>query len=413
MKKVPSWLCAQCKGVRRLCGRAKCPILERLEAQLQVDWRARRDSLFGATPPAVLVGEHGYPRVKVGPLIPPVAGEEAAIYEDPSSWYGKSVEEIIKLRSQLARPSFQVEVERASNPPRLLQSVQEMVLSAKPVDAEVKFAKPLSLRLRFDGIVSPIGPSAPLSKLDVVGNPVVPRKVDQLVGDLDVKAYVAVSELYQHGVPVHYISRLLTIGLLGRKIDRRIVPTRWGITAVDSMVGDFLLEKVKEYPEVNEVLLYSNSYLDNHYHILLIPGSYAFEMLEMWLPKSVWVKEGSSSFIVENFELFDGKWVKDEVDGGYKAMRLAVLEHLHRMRRQAIVVAIREIGPGYYAPLGVWNVREGMRHAFIKEAEKFSSVEEAVIALAKRVRTSFKQWFGEAKLLSSVLKQKKLLEYLK
>ena len=117
--------------------------------------------------------------------------------------------------------------------------------------------------------------------------------------------------------------------------------------------------------------------------------------------------------VVENFELFDGKWVKDEVDGGYKAMRLAVLEHLHRMRRQAIVVAIREIGPGYYAPLGVWNVREGMRHAFIKEAERFSSVEEAVIALAKRVRTSFKQWFGEAKLLSSVLKQKKLLEYLK
>ena len=214
-------------------------------------------------------------------------------------------------------------------------------------------------------------------------------------------------------MPVHYISRLLTIGLLGRKIDRKIVPTRWGITAVDSIVGDFLLEKVKGYSEIDEVLLYSNSYLDNHYHILLIPGSYAFEMLEMWLPRSVWVKEGDSSFIVENFELFDGKWVKDEVDGGYKAMRLAVLEHLNRIRRQATVVAIREIGPGYYAPLGVWNVREGMRHAFIKEAEKFSNVEEAVVALAKKVKTSFKQWFKEAKLLGSVLRQKRLLEYLK
>lgn len=411
MKKVPSWLCAQCKGARKLCGRVRCPILERLEAQLQIDWAGSRDSLSGATPPAVLVGEHGYPKVRVGPLLPPVSGEAAAIYEDPSSWYGKSVEDIIRLRSQLTRPNFEVRVSQASKPTNLLESVQEMVISARPVDAEVKFAKPLSLRLSFDGVVSPVGPSAPLSRLRVVGNPVVPRKVDRVLGDFDVKAHVAIRELYEGGVPVHYITRLMTVGLLGRIPERRMVPTRWGITAVDSIAGDHLLERAKDYPEIDEVLLFSNTYLDNAYYILMVPGAYAFEMLEIWLPRSVWVR-GEVSYVVENFELYDGRWVKDGVDGGYKAMRLAALEQLNQMRRQAVVVAVREVGPGYYAPLGVWNVREGVRHAFRKGAERFSNVNEAVASLAKRVKTNFKEWFREARLLNSIVKQRRLSEFM-
>ncbi len=411
--KINPHLCAQCKGARRLCGRAKCPIIERLAAQLGVTEKITGTQLFGASPPSVLVGEHGYPKVRLGPLVPPVEDKKlAAYYDNPEQWYGKSIEEIIKLRSSLVRANFTVGVKEARRASKLLERTQELALSSIPVDTEVHFARPVKPRLLFDGVISPVGPSGVVKNLTVVENPVVPRRVDALVGDYDAPAVVAVRELYEAGVSQHYITRLLTVGLLGRKIDRRLVPTRWGITAVDSMIGDYFLEKVRDFPELGEILLYSNSYLDNHYHVLLLPGSYAFEMVEIWLPRSVWVKEGAKSYIVENFELYDGKWQRADVDGGYKAMRLVAIEFLHKIKRQAMVFAIREIGPRYYAPLGVWNVREGMRHAFEKEPTRFSSIEEAVAELARRIKTPFNQWWKRAYLPKMFKMQRRLVEFM-
>ena len=412
--RINPYLCAQCKGSRRLCGRARCPIVERLAAQLSVAGKLTGTHLFGASPPSILVGEYGYPKIKLGPLVPPVEDKRlAALYDNPEQWYGKSIEEIIKLRSNLIRANFTVSVKEARRASKFLERTQELALSSIPVDTEVHFAKPVKPRLMFDGVVSPVGPSGVVKDLSVVENPVVPRKVDALVADYDAPAVVAVRELYEAGIPQHYITRLLTVGLLGRKIDRRLVPTRWGITAVDSMIGDYLLERVRDYPEIDEILLYSNSYLDNHYYVLLMPGSYAFEMVEIWLPRSVWVRDASQSYIVENFELYDGKWQKADVDGGYKAMRLVAIEFLSKIRRQAMVFAIREIGPGYYAPLGVWNVREGMRHAFDRKPLKFDSIDEAIAELARRVKTPFEQWWRHAYLPKMFKLQRRLSEFIR
>ena len=187
--------------------------------------------------------------------------------------------------------------------------------------------------------------------------------------------------LYTHGIDYYHIVRVFSLGLLGLKYQRRLVPTRWSITAVDSILGDQLLEEVKKYDSINDVELYYTEYMGNRYAILMVPGKWAFEMIEIWLPRSVWVKAEKAYFTV-NYELYDGKWRKPGVDGGYHAIRFPVLEYLSRRRRQALVIAIREVTPQYYAPVGSWQIRESIRNALkrvisqkyvqkvIEEAEK-------------------------------------------
>ena len=412
--RISPTLCAQCKGSRRLCGRIKCPILVRLEAQLDLEEKLRRNVVFGATPPEILVGEFGYPEVRVGPLIPPILDDEvAAEYGNPSEWYGKKLEDIIKIRSKIVRASFKVKVREASTlSSRLLNLTQELAMSIKPVDTEAHFHKPPTPRIAFDGVLSPIGPSANIRKLIIAENPSVPKRVEQAIYDYDARASIIVGELYDRGYTNYYLTQLLTAGLLGQRRERRIVPTRWGITAVDSIIGDHILEKIRDYQELNQILLYSNSYLDNHYYILLMPGAYAFEMIEIWLPQTVWVKE-AKPYIVENFELYDGKWRRSDIDGGYKAMRLAVLEHLNKIKRQAMTLAVREIGPGYYCPVGVWQVREGMRKAFLKKPQRFSSIDEALKFIQTKIRVKPQYWINEARIVKLFKFQRKITSYFK
>ncbi|MCL4406837.1 hypothetical protein M1139_01955 [Candidatus Parvarchaeota archaeon] len=62
--------------------------------------------------------------------------------------------------------------------------------------------------------------------------------------------------------------------------------------------------------------------------------------------------------------------------GAYYAIRLAVLEKLREMKSQFSVLCIREITPEYFAPLGVWVVREGARKVLngaVKTSDTLSS----------------------------------------
>ncbi len=382
-------LCARCKGVKRLCGRPVCPILRRIIESLKAASKVGRRVLPAATPPSVLVGESGYPSVRLGPIAAPARGEEARRYEDYRSWWGRlSLEDIISIRASTVYSSFSLRVREArSGENRLLEATREAALSARPVDAEFVYTKPPRPSLSFNGMLAPVGLRGELNRLEIVENPAVPRRVDQLVYDTDAKARDAVYELYRSGIDNYYITRLLSLGMLGERNRRRLVPTRWAITAVDKMLGDLLLDKVRYMPEYPRLELYFAEYLGNRYLILLAPGPWSFEMIEIWLPRSVWVR-ASKPYIAVNYELWDGRWRRAGVDGGYYAIRLPVLEFLARRRRQATVVAIREVTPSYYAPVGSWQIRESVRHALRSEPLVLENVGEAVKAISRRLDTS-------------------------
>jgi len=359
------------------------------------------------------VGEGGYPEVNVYSGIAPSDEEDAKLFDNPVEWWGKlSLRGIVELRSSLLLPrsKYRVSIAKYFNYPSSFHELQLAAISLHPVDTEVKLKKkPLPI-LRFDGLLAPLGPTAPFLNLRVIDNPKLTKIIENIVYDTDLKASNAVIELYSKGVSIYDIIRIFSAGLLGKLNERKLVPTRWSITAVDVIVGNRLVKEIRNFQPLGEILLYNVTYLGNHFEILLLPSIYSFEMIEIWLPSTPWTASASKPIIVENYELWDAK-LRGEMDGGYYALRLGILENLYKMKRQASIVAIREIRPEYYAPVGNWHIRESARKAFLKKPEKFSSVEEALKSMSKRLMVSIDYIVKRSILLRNMLRQGKLIEY--
>lgn len=320
------------------------------------------------------------------------------------------IEDIISMRSRMVRANTNLHIKDArskENP--LLAKAQELALSRKPVDTEAWFFKAPKHELKFDALLMPMGPSGLVKNFELTENPNVPRKVDYLVYDTDALAKDAVIELYKGKISAEHITRLFSIGLLGK--ERKIVPTRWSITAVDDMAGKELTDRIKDFPLVSDILLFSGTHFGNRFEILILPRAYSFELIEIWLPKAIW--SGESSWIGEDSEGLYGKKGYSPLAGGYYASRLAVLEYLTEIRRQASVFVLREITPDYWAPLGVWVVREGMRSALRNPPKQFDSLEAAVSDLAGRISTPKAEWMQKASMLSDFQFQTTLDFFLK
>ena len=397
--------CVICKG-KGLCGRPRCPILERFKA---VETIPVSDNLFGASPPSVFVERKGYPDIFAGPLVPPnVGGSEARQYDDPKELLKIGIDEVIGLRSRLVRSYTRMDVMDAKAPknPFLLTS-QELAMAEVPVDTEVWFTKPVDVNVAFDGTLMPMGPAGEIKKITLAENPKVPGKVDYLVSDTDVLAADSIRELHRHDISQHHITRIFSIGLLGR--ERRLVPTRWSITAIDDMVGKMLLDDIRDYPEIRDIVIFTSEKFGNHFEILLIPRCFSFELIEIWHPNSVWSEK---LWIGSDREGYGGKKGYSSLAGGYYAARTAAVEYLHAIRRQASVFIVREILPDYWAPLGVWVIREAVRDALAGRGMRFDSVGGALSKMQTRIRTPHDRWRGEMQLLDECRFQRTLTEFL-
>ena len=412
LKPTPT-LCVKCKSMKRLCGLDYCPRLLRLRSTLRTIDKIKNETIFGATPPSLIVGEFNYPLVNVLPAIPPeISGLNAKYFDNPEAWWGKlSIDNIIDLRAKLIHTKVKYRVDRVRElleKDRLFEEIALAVMSVKPIDIEAKLRSKPTLKLSFDDIVKPVGPTAPLDKLRIVQNPMIPRKIDKVVND-DLKAVDAVIILYTNNISIYDIIRVFSIGLLGRR--KRIVPTRWSITAVDKIVGDYLLKEVRRKPIINTIRVYNITYLDNHFEILLIPQSYSYELLEIWHPNTLWTPEAPTPIITSNYELHDGR-LRGEMDGGYYAIRTGILEGLQKIGYQALVLVIREIGSGYYAPVGNWHLRESIRQAFSKRYESFQNIGEALNTISRRIKVPINTIIKRSRLMKRVLYQLTLKYFL-
>ncbi|ACP38098.1 Nre family DNA repair protein [Saccharolobus islandicus] len=408
MHKIPAELCIKCKGHKNLCGLPYCPIMERFRGMVSSLQKIKIDTSFklveGSTPPSGIVGEKGYPKVSLIINIPPsVYGEDARKYENVKEWWGKvNLGDIIKLRSSLISSITTVKVEKATE--YYNTEIPLAIISDNPVVSEAKL-KTLEAKLKFDGIILPRGPGGIAEEIKVVDNPKIPTKLDKLIFD-DVKSAEAILELYRYNVDYYKIMHALSFGLLGKKKNRRFVPTRWAITAVDSTVGKFLYSKIINYNEVNEIEVYHGSYLGNYFYVVLYPSKFSSIWIEIWHPLSLWSQDLTISELKENF------WGEYEyLDGGYMAARLAVLEHLEEVKRQAGVIIIREITEEYFAPVGNWHIRETVRNAMKNRIGKYGNLDQAISEVNKKLKAKINLF--ELRTIKGLIKQKSIYDFFK
>ncbi|MFQ6051618.1 MAG: Nre family DNA repair protein [Candidatus Hydrothermarchaeota archaeon] len=399
-------LCIVCKGSRLLCGRSSCSILSKIDSIVKFKHKFTSKEIFGSSPPSAFVGYRGYPRVYAGPMVPPVLGD-TSILDMTERWFGLSVQEIIDFRSQLLRTQTLADVKK---PSKILDAVHEIVLASKPVDTEIKLAKEPRFRMSFSDYEQPMGPSAPLISIKVTENPKIPRHIEKITSDIDLKADKALIELYDHDIPVSHLVRIFSVGLLGKESKRKLVPTRWAITAVDDIVSKNLIRVIKDFPLIDSYQVFYSDYLDNRFFILLIPTSWCFEQLEAWFPESIW-SCGTTS-IVSDHEFYRGRSdYASNVTGAYYAGRLAVCEHLVRRRRQAGVIIFREIHKGYYIPLGVWQIRENVRNAMKNGPITFEDLKGALDYISSRLKIPMEKWESQSHILRYIKKQRSIFDF--
>jgi hypothetical protein len=397
-------LCYKCKS-RGWCGH-KCTIQEKLRVQKKVNLNFKQD--YSGKSPNVFVGHFGYPQVNVG-----IMSTEQDSYrenDNPLLWSkdNYSVQQVVDLRSELVNSSFKSGImmnnQRAKS--KFMELGQELGLSREAVDTEMHLKDKPQFRLSFNQEAAPHGPSVGLEKVEITENIRVPKKVDKVVSDYDYRASNALNDLYKR-YDEHYLTKLLSVGNLGIKKQRKLVPTRWAITAVDDNVGKDGIKEIKDFYNQVDYEAYFGGHMGNYYVALFFPDVWSYELFETYLPKSLY-NQGTETPITTDYEDYSGrKEYAFNTAGGYYAARLPVIDFLKQRKRQGSVLLLRFITSEYWAPLGVWVVREAVKKTLREKKLEFGS-KELMLDYAKKL---IKKKFGFN--LDGIISQSKLLKKIK
>jgi DNA repair protein NreA len=370
------------------------------------------NTLVGTTPPSVFVGKLGYPKVKVGPMLSPLHGN-TKILDMPEMWIGQTLGNIMNYRLSLIRGVVpNVDVRQASG--RYIESLQELSMSKKSANAEAVFEKqPVADLEQRKSHVSelenaPFGLVAPLRSFRTSSSLSADHAIENAYYDKDLPANQAIIGLYQRGIEVSRIQRVLSMGMLGRHKNRKLVPTRWSVSATDDVISSVLVYHIQSYPMINLFEAYKYSHMSNYYSIILIPNDvWNFEMHEAWF-------DGNGNLgIAVDFE--DAKGLKHypSIAGAYFAAKLGVAEHLFNRRRKAAALVLREIRPEYVMPVGVWQIREGVRQAFRGRPNQFDSFKKALDFVCVDSSISSNEWISNSMIYKIMRQQRKITDFVK
>ena len=402
---VRSSLCVLCRG-RGLCGLAYCPVIARARASLRLGELKSSRVIEGSSPPAVFVGRIGYPYVRGGPSVPPVTGD-TSIFDYPEKWRGLKIEDILEYRWSMVTGYRLHDVRRPDE--AVVEEARLVVLSSKPVDVRIVLEKPPKPIITLNEYEPPQGPRSPLSSMRVLGNPSIPRPLEKVHYDTDLTAAEAVTYLYEEGIPVSHIQKAFSLGSFGLRGQRRLVPTRWSITAVDSLLCRHILREVKQYELVNEIEVFEYGSHENLFIGVIFPAKWSYEWMEAWWPGSTWNPAGLEVVVEGDYEDYFGRTTYPSIGGCYYASMLAALEYLRKARRQAAAILLREIYPGFNIPIGVWFVRESCREMFRRgPVLKASDIREVCEYLDKATRLGCKEWFKHSRLLKRIAFTKRI-----
>ena len=355
------------------------------------------DSLSGTSPPSVFVGSYGYPKVSVGPMVPPIHGD-TSILDSPEKWKGKSLEEIVNFRLNLIRGVKKIPNEQTDG--RYIESLQEVTMSSKPTDSDLLFQKPTSPKVSLDGEGAPFGPVGEIKSAKFSGTSSV-KSIEKIFYDKDLKAQDAVMTLYNSGIEISKIQKCFSIGMMGQK--RKLVPTKWSITATDDIISKSLTGEVLDYSLIDSCKVFSYDHLGNSFSVVLFPHRWIYEMIEAWYSNGI-LGFGS------DHEDARGIHHPPAIAGAYFAAKLGVLEYLSEKKIQAGVIILREIRPEYAIPVGVWQVREGIREAMKQKPILSDNFDNALHLASQKMSVSKSEWLSHGN-ISTLMRQKTLSDF--
>ncbi len=377
-------------------------------------------SSFSGSAPAPFIGRVGYPNISVGILSPQYSGD-TSYYDSPKLWSkgNFSVGSVASLRFGLVNSKSQGNVKDLSG--RYIEMVQEVGIAKSAAEVEITLDRKPSLQLNFEREITPFGPQAKIIQSKITSNVKVNPALEKVFSDTDLKASDGISTLYKKGLEETSISKALSVGAMGQKSNRKLVPTRWSITATDDTISKELLTSVKTHP-IGEYTVHFGGGWGNYYLILFFPERFSYELFEMYvgeITKNPIVSPHISTQLTlkysTDYEDYTGrKSYADNTAGGYYACRLPILEKLCGTRTQCSALALRFITSEYTLPLGVWVCREASRKSLQQRPLIFTTRNEMLHWCTEFANEKFKLNIStilKESLLLSRSSQKNLFEY--
>ena len=406
--KVTDGECAICKPPRSVCGDLKCQTSLKYLTILKLDKINSVDHIEGNSPPSVFIGSFGYPKVNMGPMVPPIQGN-TMIYDYPEEWLTKSMFEILEMRSNLVYGKFKIDVRNMFSNPQYEKTL-EMILCENSPYVEIDLYKKPSKKMTISNQNTLFGPSAPLKTMNI-SDTKTDFKIEKIFYDTDLRANDAIIDMYENNVSISKIQKTVSMGMCGLGKKRKIIPTRWSITAVDDIISKDILDLIKTYPVLTEYRVFTLKVFDNVYTIILLPFKWSYGWLEAWHPNTFWNTQNLQPIIHTDKEGFQNRTTyAKNLGGSYYAGRLAVVEALKKMRRQSSAIVFREIHEKYLFPLGVWNVREGMRATMKSEPSIFNNLEDTIKFAMNTLTIDKKIWMHNT-VFGDLVYQKKILSF--
>jgi hypothetical protein len=356
------------------------------------------DFISGSSPPSVFVGTYGYPKVSVGPMLPPIHGN-TMILDSPEQWLGKSLEEIVNYRLSLVRGIQNLPVTNTTG--KYIENLQEVAMASRPIDSDIQFLKTTIPTTSIDGENPLFGPIGEI-KTAKFSNSSSDKNIQKIYYDKDLLAQDSVLELYHKGIEISRIQKCFSIGMFGK--NRKLVPTRWSITATDDMISKSLISEIMQFDIIDSCQVFFFNHIGNFFAVIIFPNRWMFEMQEAWYDQQGNIGFGS------DFE--DGRGLDHypATAGAHFASRLGVAEYLFHNKVQAAALVLREIRPEYAVPVGVWQVREGIRMALKQKPIIVSSFEEGLHFACKSLSIDKKEWIAKSN-LQKARKQKSISDF--
>ena len=355
------------------------------------------DSLDGSSPPSVFVGSYGYPKVSVGAMVPPMHGD-TTLLDSPELWVGKSLEEIVNFRLSLIRGIKNISINEPNG--RYIENLHEVAMSSRPIDSELQFYKNPKPVASIDGESAPFGPVGEVASAKFSSTS-SDKSIQRAYYDHDLKAQDAVVSLYNRGIEISKIQKCFSVGMFGKK--RKLVPTKWSITATDSIIAESLVSEILEFDLIDSCRVFSHDHLGNMFSVVLFPHRWLFENQEAW---------HTGNGIGFGSDIEDAKGIDHPpvTAGAFFAAKLGVAEYLLEKKCQASALVLREIRPEYAVPVGVWQIREAIRSAMKNEPYIAENFDDGITFAAKRMSVSKSEWLSKGNMLS-MLKQKSISDF--
>jgi hypothetical protein len=318
-------------------------------------------------------------------MLPPIHGD-TTILDLPERWLGKSLEEIVNYRLNLVRGIQQVKISNLHE--KYVENLQEVAMATKPIDSDIDFVR-MSNHTTIDGENPPFGPIGEIKKANF-SNSSSDKNIQRVFYDKDLMAQESVLQLYNNGIEISRIQKCLSIGMFGK--NRKLVPTRWSIAATDDIISKSLVSEITDFDIIDSCRVFTFQHLGNFFSVVLFPSRWMFEMQEAWYDLQGNVGFGS------DFEDARGLDHYPNTAGAHFASRLGVAEYLFKNKVQAGVMVLREIRPEYTMPLGVWQIREGIRMAMKQIPIIVPSFEEGFVLACKTLSIDKKEWLANSNL---------------